>query len=113
MKTSLTLLLCLAAFVAAPRLRAADIEPPVPVRTVPPEFPKAMRAAGTSGIVVVSCQIDDKGSVASATVAKSTNPAFDQAALDAVEKWKFRPASKDGKPVAIQVQFPVKFTVDD
>ena len=109
MKNSLLKLLCIAGLVTG-ILRAADIEPPVPVRTVAPDYPAEMRATNTSGIVVLGCDIDDKGAVTEAKVSKTTNEAFNQAALDAVAKWKFRPAQKDGKPVAIHINLPVKFT---
>ena len=110
MKYSLLKLLIITSLAAGGSLRAAEFEPPVPVRTVAPDYPADLRAAGTSGLVVLSCAIDDKGVVTETKVAKTTNEAFNQAAIDAVGKWKFRPAQKDGKPVAIRISLPVKFT---
>ncbi len=110
MKSSLRTLLCIAGLVTGGILRAADVEPPVPVRTIAPEYPAAMRANGTSGVVFLACEIDDKGTVTDAKVAKTTNEAFNDAAVAAVTKWKFRPAQKDGKPVSIRITLPVKFT---
>ena len=49
------------------------------------------------------------GNVASTSVSKSSNPAFDQAALDAVARWKFKPAKKAGQPVAVTVVLPVRY----
>jgi TonB family protein len=34
---------------------------------------------------------------------------LDQKALDAVKQWKFEPAMKDGKPVAVQINVEVNF----
>ncbi len=113
MKHSLRNLLCLASLAAGGILQAADTEPPVPMRTVMPEYPAAMRASGTSGIVMLSCAIDEKGLVTEAKVTKTTNAAFNEAAVAAVEKWRFRPAQKDGKPVAVLITLPVKFTNED
>jgi protein TonB len=111
MKPSFRKILFTAILAAAPLLlRAADIEPPVPVRTVAPVYPVELRDSGTSGMVVVSCEIDEKGTVVSAKVSKSTNDAFNKPALEAVEKWKFRPAQKDGKAVQVSVTLPVKFS---
>ena len=113
MKHSLRNLLCIASLAAGGILHAADIEPPVPVRTVAPEYPAEMQASGTSGIVMLSCAIDEKGAVTEAKVTKTTNEAFNQAAVAAVGKWKFRPARKDGQPVAVLISIPVKFMNED
>ena len=90
----------------------AAVEPPVPVRTVAPEFPTEMRAQRVSGLVTVSVQIDESGNVVDSAVEKSSNPAFDPAAVAAVRKWKFKPAKKDGAAVAIRVSIPVKFVFE-
>jgi TonB family protein len=34
---------------------------------------------------------------------------LDQKAVEAVRKWKFEPAMKDGKPVAVQISVEVNF----
>lgn len=90
----------------------AKTEPPVPVRTVPPEYPAQMRDQKASGVVTVNCLVDEKGNVTESRVEKSTNEAFDQAALDAVKRWKFKPAKQDGAPVSIRVSIPVRFVFE-
>jgi protein TonB len=100
------------AFVAS-ALADGKAEPPVPVRTVPPVYPSELRKDGVSGIVTVKCTIDEQGNVTDPEVAKSTNPAFDEPALDALRKWKFKPAQMDGKPVPQKVSIPIKFVVDN
>jgi protein TonB len=91
---------------------ADGTEPPVPVRTIAPKFPDEMRRTGSSGLVTVSCLIDEKGNVTEPKVIKASNEAFSQPALEALSKWKFKPAKKDGNPVAIRVNIPVQFNVD-
>ena len=66
-----------------------------------------------SGVVMVSCTIDEKGDVRDAAIEKSTNVSFNPSALAAVKKWKFKPAKVDGAPVAKKVTIPLKFTVDE
>jgi protein TonB len=87
-------------------------EPPVPVRTVAPEYPREMRSQGINGLVMVKCTIDEKGDVAEADVVKSSNEKFDQYATDAVKKWKFKPAREDGTPVSVKVTIPIKSVIE-
>lgn len=90
----------------------AKPEPPVPVRTVPPTYPSELRREGVSGVVMVKCQIDTQGNVTGTEVEKSSNPAFEQPAVDAVKRWKFKPAKQDGVPVVIKVSIPIKFVFE-
>lgn len=115
MKTKiLSLIVLISALGTLPvSLRAADgMEPPVPVRTIAPKFPDEMRRAGNSGLVTVSCLIDEKGNVTDPKIVKASNDAFSEPALEALKKWKFKPAKKDGEPVAIRVNIPVQFNVE-
>lgn len=88
-------------------------EPPVLVRSVMPKYPEDLRKEGISGIVTVSCVVDDKGDVQDASVVKTTHPAFSAPALEAVSKWKFKPAKENGAPVAKKVMLPLHFKVDE
>lgn len=87
-------------------------EPPMPTKTVPPVYPAELRRDRVAGMVTMSITVDEKGMVSNPVVKKSTREEFEQPAIDAVSKWKFEPAKKDGKPVSVQVVVPVKFTVN-
>lgn len=91
----------------------AEFDPPVPVRMIQPVFPSAMRRAQTGGLVTVSCLIDEKGDVQDLKVAKSTNDAFTEPALDALRRWKFKPAQRDGAIVPTRVTIPITFKFED
>jgi protein TonB len=109
---ALALLLCL----AAPALHAAPVpgrENPVPVRTVRPDYPIDLKRNGVSGLVVVKCTIDVQGNVSETNIVKSSNVQFDQFAMDALKKWKFKPARQDGEPVSMQVSIPIKFVAEE
>jgi protein TonB len=95
-----------------PVFGAEGLEPPVPVRTVAPKFPEEMRRNGSAGLVTVSCLIDEKGNVTEPKVVKSSNEAFSEPAIEALKKWKFKPAKRDGEAVSIRVNIPVQFNVD-
>ncbi len=103
--------LCLAAIVPL-AFAAAGREPPVPVRTVAPEYPRELKESGVSGIVTVKVTIDEQGNVSEADVVKSSNESFDRFATAALRKWKFKPGKQDGAAVAMQVTIPVKFVID-
>ena len=114
MKTR-NLLLVLAALALGSLMARADeaLEPPVPVRTVAPKYPEAMRRDGASGVVTVSCTIDEMGNVQEPKVEKASNTVFCEPALEALRKWKFKPAKRGGSAVAIHVTFPIKFNISN
>ena len=112
------ILLAGAAFVS-PGLRAetgahAEFdEAPAPVKSVAPEYPAEMKRLGAAGLVTVKVSIDENGDVVERAVAKSSRPEFESAALDAVAKWKFKPARKAGVAVKCHVNVPIKFSADE
>ena len=55
------LLRILGLFLVATVALRADTEAPVPVRTVAPDYPGALKRSGVSGLVTLSCLIDEKG----------------------------------------------------
>lgn len=105
-------IVCLALF-APVATRAATREMPLPIRTVSPLYPQDMRDQKVSGLVMVKVQVDEKGDVNDAVIVKSTNASFEAPALDALKRWKFKPATEDGKAVAIAITVPVKFSAED
>jgi periplasmic protein TonB len=86
--------------------------PPVPVRTPPPQYPQSLKREGVAGIVTVAIIVDEKGAVTSAVINKSSNPEFEAPSLEAVKKWKFKPATKDNQAIASKVIVPLHFTVE-
>lgn len=85
-------------------------EAPVPIRTVAPSYPEQLKDAGVSGVVVVRVVVDERGNVTNPVVEKSTNEAFNESAINAVAKWRFKPATQGGKPVSAKVAVPIKFS---
>lgn len=76
---------------------------------VQPKYPDAATKAGTEGTVYTSVSIDETGKVTKVTVSKSDAEIFNQASIDAAMKWTFKPALKDGKPIAVEVSIPFRF----
>jgi protein TonB len=86
-------------------------ELPEAVQRVAPVYPDLAREAGVDGTVLVQALVDKSGKVRDVKVQKSI-PMLDQAAIDAVKKWVFKPALSNNKPVAVWVAVPVKFSLN-
>ncbi|MFT3782783.1 MAG: energy transducer TonB [Nibricoccus sp.] len=76
-----------------------------------PVYPFEMKRQGISAEVLVEFICDANGEVRDARIARSDNHAFDQAALDAIYKWKFRAGKKGGRAVAARMQLPFVFSI--
>lgn len=81
---------------------------PEALQKVPPKYPDAAREAGVQGVVQVQTLIDESGRVTETVVVHSV-PGLDEPAVRAVEQWRFRPATADGRPVKVWVTIPVAF----
>lgn len=85
--------------------------PPVPVNKVQPNYPSSLLKNNIGGRVLISCVVDETGKVVSATVKQSAHPELDKAAISAVNKWKFKPATKAGRNVTAKCVIPFTFEV--
>ena len=85
-------------------------ELPEAITKVQPVYPELARDAGVDGTVMVQALVGKDGKVKDAKVVKSINM-LDQAALDAVKNWVFKPALSNNKPVAVWVAVPVRFSL--
>jgi TonB family protein len=85
---------------------------PVPIHEPPPVYPPDAKAAGVQGSVQLRVTIGADGLVKKAEVRRSV-PALDQASLDAVKQWTFKPATKDGQPVDVVTDIEMTFTLKD
>jgi periplasmic protein TonB len=74
-----------------------------------PEYSEEARKAKYQGSVVLWVVIGPDGRPRSVRVARSLGMGLDEKALEAVGKWRFEPALKDGHPVAVQVNIEVAF----
>jgi TonB family protein len=98
----------------APRPAAPGVAPPydrAPVLTFKkePEYSEAAREAKYQGAVLLDIDVDLSGRPVNVHVARSLGLGLDEQAVEAVRLWRFRPASKDGKPVEAKAQVEVIF----
>ena len=85
-------------------------ELPEAITKYPPVYPSEARNAGTEGVVLVQALVVEDGSVADTHIVKSL-PGLDEAAIASVRQWRFKPALAHGKPVAVWVAVPVRFSL--
>ena len=103
---------------AAAPATGSDTQPQARVDNVsrmsnPPVYPVDVQKQGVTGMVVMIVDVAIDGSVAAARIDRSAgDPRLDASALEAVKTWKFKPAMKNGKPVASQVRVPVDFRME-
>lgn len=80
----------------------------------PPAYPRIARRRGYEGIVLLSVKVLGNGEVDEVTIKKSSGRSIlDRAALKAVRKWKFEPASRWGVPFTMWVDVPVHFILQE
>jgi protein TonB len=97
---------------AAPAPVSGDnATPPVLVGFVKPVYPEMARRLREQGDVVVRLQIDAMGRVTGAELVRGVagNGGIDDAALQAARNARFRPATRDGKPVPATYTLTVPF----
>ncbi|MGD0130883.1 MAG: energy transducer TonB [Bryobacteraceae bacterium] len=85
------------------------VSPPSILYKVEPEYSEEARKAKFQGTVLLFVVVDEKGMPRDIKILRPLGLGLDQKAVEAVEKWKFSPGKKDGKPVAVQAQIEVNF----
>ena len=74
-----------------------------------PEYSEEARKAKYQGVVVLWLIVGPDGRPRDMKVVRPLGMGLDQKAIEAVRQWKFEPAMKDGKPVAVQINVEVNF----
>lgn len=93
-----------------PGMRGTD-SPPVPISRTPPVYPREAIRRGIGGTVRVQVTVASNGNVERMEVAQTSGNRFlDRAAMEAVRRWRFTPALRNGQPVSATVVIPVDFT---
>ncbi|MDW7682144.1 MAG: energy transducer TonB [bacterium] len=74
------------------------------------KYPEIARKAGIEGTVIIYAQISDKGDVIRTRVIKALGQSgCNEAAIEAIQSVKWRPAKQRDKPVTVWVSVPVRF----
>ncbi len=73
------------------------------------DYPVTAQAVGAEGRVVVTFTVTERGTVEEAEVTSTVHPALDREALAAVQRARFVPAHRDGRPMRVRMAMPVTF----
>ncbi|CAM4425625.1 M56 family metallopeptidase [Stenotrophomonas indicatrix] len=101
------------AMAAGPTVAVMDREIRVD-KMPPPSYPKSAFEQSQTGVVVLRVDVDAQGAVSDVRVVSATNPGvFEAVSIAAARSWTYRPALKNGKPVAGAVRIPITFAMDE
>jgi len=86
-----------------------DVSVPVPIYKPEPAYTHQARAAKLQGTDVFMVAVDASGNVADVKVERPLGKGLDESAIETLRTWKFQPAMRKGKPVAVRVMVEVNF----
>ena len=85
-----------------------EIQPPRITHQVNPDY-SHIRGVRVKGSVSIALVISSQGLPREPRVVQSLDPDVDKCAVEALKQWRFSPAKKDGKAVAVKVTIEVEF----
>jgi TonB family protein len=86
--------------------------PPRPTFSPPPEYSSKARKAHYQGVCTLSVIVETNGHTSDIRVLNALGMGLDEKAIEAMKRWKFKPAMQDGKPVPVQIAIEVVFHID-
>ena len=86
------------------------IVPPQVVSRVEPTYTQQARDAHRQGVVILYVEVAPEGQTQNVQVLQSVGMGLDESAVESIRQWKFRPATKDGKPVPVMMAAEVNFS---
>lgn len=95
---------------SAPVAAATGSETPVPVSQPAPRYPREALRRNVGGTVRVRVTVAIDGSVDRLELAESSGDRYlDRAAMEAVRRWRFQPAVREGRAIVADVVVPISF----
>lgn len=82
---------------------------PKPITTPDPQYTEQARQAKYEGTCVLAMIVGPDGKPRDIRVQRGLGMGLDQKAIEAVQQWRFAPATKDGRAVAVQISVEVSF----
>jgi TonB family protein len=94
---------------SAPLKVGGDVTAPRAIYQPDPEYSESARKAGHQGSCVLRLIVGTDGKPYNISEVRTVGMGLDERAIEAVHRWVFEPARKDGKPVAVQIDVEVSF----
>jgi TonB family protein len=88
---------------------ASELSAPAATRKVDPAYPLELMRQNLGGTVILYAVIHADGTVGNVRVLRGVDERLDQYAGDAIAKWRFEPATKNGAPVDVEATFWIPF----
>jgi TonB family protein len=88
---------------------SGSLTAPVLLRKTEPEYSDEARRARLQGMVVLWIEIDAHGQPRNIVVRQGLGMGLDERAVETVRQWRFRPAARNGKPIAVRALVEVSF----
>ncbi len=85
------------------------VSPPHVVFSPEPQFSESARQAKYQGTVVLALVVNKEGRPTNIHITAPLGYGLDVKAVQAVETWRFKPAEKDGQPVATEIAVEISF----
>jgi protein TonB len=86
-----------------------EVKEPIEISKTQPPYPEAARKARMQGVVILEAIITKQGTVESVRVLRGINPLLDNAAIRAVQQWRYQPATFNGRAVPVYLTVTVNF----
>jgi len=84
------------------------LTPPRAIFQPLPAYTQAARAARIEGVILLKCVVLDDGTVANCKLERTAGYGLDESALLTIQnQWRFEPARRDGRPVAVEANIEV------
>jgi protein TonB len=93
----------------APIMVGGEVKAPEKITAPQPQYTEIARKARIQGVVIVQAIIDKEGNVTNVKVLKGLPMGLEEAAVDAIKQWKFKPATLNGRPVTVYYNLTVNF----
>jgi TonB family protein len=99
--------------VRSPQNGSTRLTMPIPIYEERPQYTPAAMDAKIQGEVLLEAVVLTDGTVGDVRVLQSLDPTYglDQQAVDALRRWTFQPATRDGELVRVAVQVEMRFTL--